>query len=103
MVRAINSLGESVGYSYTPSGLDAVLWSATGTATVLADLGGQGKSGAVAINASGQSVGASVTATDEDAVLWSSSGAPTPLGKGGELGTIARAINAKGERASDSL
>ena len=44
-------------------GQDAVLWSATGTATVLQDAGGQGFSGAVAINAAGQSVGFSETAT----------------------------------------
>jgi hypothetical protein len=37
---AINSMGESVGWSQTSSGFDAVLWSATGTSTVLADLGG---------------------------------------------------------------
>ncbi len=99
-VEAINSVGESVGYSVTPSGgLDAVLWSADGdTGTVLLDKGGQGKSNAFAINASGESVGQTVTATGEDAVLWSSSGTKaTVLGKGGGIGTAAVAINGTGE------
>ena len=95
-VFAINSLGESVGYSSTPSGFDAVLWSATGTAIVLDDAGGQGTSGAVAINASGQTVGGSRTVNGEDPVLWSSSGKATSLGKGGAFPSAALAINAKG-------
>ena len=102
IVRAINSLGESVGYSSTPSGgLDAVLWTETESgieATMLTDLGGQGRSAALAINNSGQSVGGSLTATGEDPVLWSSSGVPTLLG-GGSSGkpSAALAINGKGE------
>jgi hypothetical protein len=99
IVRAINSLGESVGYSSTPSGgLDAVLWSASGTTTMLMDLGRQGRSAALAINNSGESVGGSLTATGEDPVLWSPSGAPTLLG-GGSSGkpSAALAINGKGE------
>jgi hypothetical protein len=98
VVEAINSLGESVGYSYTTGGAEAVLWSATGTATPLADEGGQGNSVALAINGAGQSVGYSVNATGgEQPVLWSSSGTATPLGKGGAVGSQAVAINAKGE------
>ena len=56
---AINASGESVGYSDTATGgYDAVLWSPTGTATVLQDRRRQGiDSVANAINASGQSVG----------------------------------------------
>ena len=96
-VLAINSLGESVGWSAISSGYEAVLWSATGTPTVLADLGGEDDSAARAINASGESAGWSDTATGDDAVLWSSSGTATPLGKGGEVPTSAVAINAKGE------
>jgi hypothetical protein len=96
VVFAINSLGESVGYSSTPTGLDAVLWSATGTATLLADAGGQEKSAAVAINASGQTVGGSRTVNGEDPVLWSSLGKATSLGKGGAFPSAALAINAKG-------
>ncbi len=69
VVEAINSVGESVGYSVTPNGgLDAVMWSADGaTGTVLLDKGGQGQSNAFAINASGESVGQTVAATGEDA------------------------------------
>jgi hypothetical protein len=98
VVEAINSLGESVGYSYTTAGAEAVLWSASGSATPLTDEGGQENSVALAINGSGQSVGYSVTSTGgEQPVLWSSSGAATPLGKGGAVGSQAVAINAKGE------
>lgn len=101
VVRAINSLGESVGWSATSSGFDAVLWSANGTPTVLFDEGGQNVSKAHAINASGESVGWSETATGVyDPVLWSSSGTAattTVLGKGGAPGTGAVAINGKGE------
>jgi PEP-CTERM motif len=57
-----------------------VLWSPSGKATVLQDVGGQGVSSAYAINASGQSVGQSNTASDgADAVLWSPTGKPTML------------------------
>ena len=99
VVLAINSSGESVGWSQTSSGIDAVLWSTTGVPEVLADLGGEGASAALAINASGQSVGWSVTATGEDPVLWSSKGTATMLGKGGAYGTAAVAINVNGESA----
>src|SRR6516165_9578824 len=99
-VYGINASGESVGVSGSASpccGFDAVLWSATGTATVLQDVpGGVGHSQAVAINASGQTVGASLTATGEDPVLWSSSGAAPVLGKGGGYPSFALAVNAKG-------
>ena len=92
VVRAINSLGESVGWSATASGgFDAVLWSANGTGdTVLFDASGQNFSKARAINASGESVGWSVTATGVyDPVLWSSSGTTaTVLGKGESLGVV---------------
>ena len=96
-VLAINSSGESVGWSQTSAGIDAVLWSMTGGFKVLTDLGGEGVSAALAINASGQSVGWSVTATGEDPVLWSPKGKPKMLGKGGEYGTAAVAINGDGE------
>ena len=78
----INSLGESVGWSQTSSGQDAVLWSTTGSAKVLQDVvGGDGSSAARAINASGESVGWSATSSGTDPVLWSSSGTVTVLGK----------------------
>jgi len=47
------------GTSLDKPAADAVLWSASGTATVLQDVGGQGVSSARAINASGQSIGSS--------------------------------------------
>ena len=76
---AINASGESVGYSQTKSGGDdAVLWSSSGSATVLPDAGGQGFSVANAINASGQIVGTSETVSTigEHPVLWSPSPSP---------------------------
>ena len=97
-VFAINSLGESVGWSATSNGFDAVLWSATGTAAVLQDYGGQSVSVARAINGSGEIAGFSKTTTGNIPVLWSSSsGLATPLGKGGGVPSLAVAINGKGE------
>jgi hypothetical protein len=46
-VDPIERLVVSVGYSFTPNGYEAVLRSATGTATALTDLGGQGRARAV--------------------------------------------------------
>ncbi len=72
---AINAAGQSVGVSQTAGGgTEAVLWSPTGTATVLEGAGGH-SSWATAINAAGQSVGVSQTASgDYEAVLWSPKG-----------------------------
>ena len=39
--EAINASGQSVGYSKTVNGYDAVLWSPSGTATVLQNVSGQ--------------------------------------------------------------
>jgi hypothetical protein len=101
---AINTSGQSLGYSNTASGQDAVLWSPSGTATALQDAGGQGFSGAVAINASGKSVGFSLTASGQDAVLWSKSGTATVLQDVGGMGfDNAVAINASGESVGYSL
>ena len=80
---------------------DAVLWSSTGSATKLADVGGQSFSEAFAINASGQSVGFSDNASGGiDAVLWSANGAGIDLAD--VLGpdwtdTAAVAINDQGD------
>ncbi len=69
-VSAINASGESVGYSNTVIGDNVVLWSPSGTATVLQDVGGRGDS-VDAINDAGQSVGSSPTAGGgSEAVLW---------------------------------
>ena len=84
---AINNAGQSVGFSKTAKGQDAVLWSPSGTAIVLHDAGGKNFSGAVAINASGHSVGFSKTPTGGyDAVRWSPSGAATVLHDAGGQG-----------------
>ena len=66
---------------------EAVLWSPSGKATVLPDVGGYGESAAVAVNASGWSIGYSCNfpesycPTDEVAALWSPTGAGTNLGR----------------------
>ncbi len=102
----INDLGESAGSSRTPPGgvydepgSDAVLWSPSGAATVLQDVGGQGSSRAVAINDAGQIVGSSVDASqDLEAVLWNSSGNATVLQKvRGTYASYATAINDVGQ------
>jgi hypothetical protein len=96
---AINDAGQSVGSSCITSncsGLDAVLWSRSGKATVLQDAGGQGVSNAIAINDAGQSVGSSCTTincSSYDAVLWSPSGKATVLQ---DVGSIPLAINDSG-------
>jgi len=90
---AINDAGQSVGFSYTVGGYDAVLWSPSGKATVLQDAGGRGDSEPIAINDSGQSVGNS----GGDAVLWSPLGKATVLKDAGGLGySFVFAINASG-------
>src|SRR5208337_78214 len=90
----INDAGQSVGYSVTTSGMDAVLWSPSGKATVLQDVGGQGNSSAGAINNAGWSVGFSGTSRGGDAVLWSPSGKATVLQDAGGHGVSdADAIN----------
>jgi hypothetical protein len=77
----MNNAGQSVGFSTTASGQDAVLWSSKGVATMLQDLGGEGFDQPTAINASGDSVGYTLTASGSyDAVLWSPLGVPTDLG-----------------------
>jgi hypothetical protein len=75
-----------------------VLWSPSGKATVLQDVGGLGNSYADAINDAGQSVGYSVTTADGyDAVLWSPSGKATMLQDVGGSGvSAALAINDAG-------
>ena len=95
---AINEAGQSVGYSDTAPGDDAVLWSPSGKATVLQDVGGQGISYADAINDAGQSVGSSQYRDRRlDAVLWSPSGKATVLQDAGGQGfSDANAINDAG-------
>jgi hypothetical protein len=98
---AINDAGQSVGHSDTaPNRVDAVLWSPSGKATVLQDVGGRDVSYALAINNAGQSVGYSGTSngTGEDAVLWSPSGKATVLQDvGGRDLSEAVAINDAGQ------
>jgi len=69
-----------------------VLWSPSGKATVLQDVGGQGFSYVVAINDAGWSVGYSQTAfgpsADYEAVLWSPSGKATVLQDGSQANAI---------------
>jgi hypothetical protein len=78
--NAINPFGQSVGSSATANGgLEAVLWSRTGKATVLQDVGGERNSSASGINAFGWSVGTSGAPSGLEAVLWS------PTGKGRAL------------------
>jgi hypothetical protein len=109
--NAINDAGQSVGWSKTAScprlqecSADAVLWSASGKATVLQDVGGQGFSYPNAVNASGQSVGYSLSASGMDTVLWSPSGKATLLQDvGGPIDNFAYAINASGWSVGDSF
>ena len=76
---------------------EAVLWSPSGKATVLQDVGGRGQVYADAVNDAGWSVGQSETATGYDAVLWSPSGKATVLQDvGGENNSVAVAINDAG-------
>ena len=77
--RAINDAGQSVGFSATASCCEAVLWSRTGKATVLQDVGGGGNSSASALNNAGWSIGTSGPPGALEAVLWS------PTGKGRAL------------------
>jgi hypothetical protein len=88
--NAINGFGQSVGFSATASGSDAVLWSRTGNSTVLQDVGGQSSSGANALNNSGWSIGTSGTASGLEAVLWS------PTGQGKALQVPAGLNNSQG-------
>lgn len=100
---AVNASGQSVGYwDAAGGGRDAVLWSLSGTATVLEDIGGQGNSEALAVNPAGDSVGYSLTASGQEAVLWSPSGTPTVLqapGDGSNGLDTALAINTSGQIA----
>ena len=79
-VNDLNAAGQSVGAfksSQAPTSV-AMLWSPSGAATVLQDVGSRGLSRASDINHAGQSVGYSTTASGyEEAVLWSSSGTAT--------------------------
>ncbi len=59
-VYAINASGQSVGNSATTSGEEAVLWSKSGKATVLQDVGGIGASSVGDINAFGRYLGGKV-------------------------------------------
>jgi hypothetical protein len=117
-VSAINASGSSIGISATVptcvecvvESADAVLWSPSGKATVLEDIGGQGFSAPYAINASGESVGWSATtsggqfASNREAVLWSPSGKATVLQDvGGQGFSEAAAINASGESVGSSV
>src|SRR5580658_9701446 len=100
--NAVNDAGQSVGYSDTASGTDAVLWTPSGKATVLQDAGGADYSFPNAINDAGWSVGVSYTSrslgpTDPDAVLWSPSGKATVLQDvGGHDYSWAVAVNSSG-------
>jgi hypothetical protein len=86
LAQGINAFGQTVGYSSTTIGYDAVLWSLAGKATVLQDAGGGSWSLANAINNAGWSVGFSLAAPDDysrsDAVLWSPLGKATVLHDG---------------------
>jgi hypothetical protein len=96
----MNNDGQSVGFSVTATGQDAVLWSSAGAATMLQDPGGEGFDEPTAINASGQSVGYTVTASGDEAVLWSSSGVATNLGAvlgSAWTNTLAVGLNNNGE------
>jgi hypothetical protein len=77
---AENNVGQSIGFSDTVKGDDAILWGPKGTPTVLKDPGGQGKEFALAINSSGKSVGYAEIAGGTEAVLWQPSGKATNLG-----------------------
>ena len=101
---AINNNGQSVGFALTSSRQDAVMWSSSGTVTVLKDAGGQGNSAAVAIDAKGQSVGYSETATGQDAVFWSPKGKSTVLTDlGGQSFDEALAMNNAGRSVGFSI
>ena len=86
----------------------AVLWSPSGNATVLQDVGGNGVSQSYAINDSGQSVGFSYTSPGcfehcQEAVLWSPSGEGTILQDAGGHGwSQPAAINASGQSIGSS-
>ncbi len=69
---AINNAGQIVGFSPSPTGRHAVLWSATGVVEDLGTLGGT-TSQAIDINASGQVIGKSQIAGDAAThfFLWS--------------------------------
>ena len=70
---AINNAGQIVGFSPSPAGRRAVLWSAAGAIQDLGTLGGT-TSEAIDINASGQVIGKSLIAGDAAThfFLWSS-------------------------------
>ena len=99
---AINASGQSVGSYLTGSGYDAVLWSPSGTATVLQDAGGWPER-RLAINASGHSVGYSNAGigNGQDAVLWSPSGNATVLQDVGGQDISAASPSTTPGRASD--
>jgi probable HAF family extracellular repeat protein len=69
---AINNAGQIVGFSPSPTGRHAVLWSSTGVVEDLGTLGGT-TSQAIDINASGQVIGKSRIAGDAEThfFLWS--------------------------------
>jgi hypothetical protein len=101
---AINDSGDSVGLSFSAlrsggrkAAAEAVLWSPSGKATVLQDVGGARFSKALAINDSGESVGFS----GKDAVLWSPSGTATVLRSAGVSEAVA--INAAGDSVGYSF
>jgi len=79
LVSAINSKGDSVGYSWIPNSssaghsLEAVYWNASGASTVLTTLlnAGDGDSEAAGINDAGLICGVS----NDKAVIWSNTGA----------------------------
>ncbi len=100
---AVNASGQSVGYSYTSRGEEAVLWSPSGKATVLQDFGGQGGNYACSINDAGQSVGESGYSDGAVAALWSVSGKATELHGGGLGANAAVAINDAGQSVGFSL
>lgn len=70
---AINNAGQVVGFSPSPTGRHAVLWSAAGAIQDLLTLGGT-TSEAIDVNASGQVIGKSLVAGDAEThfFLWSS-------------------------------
>jgi probable HAF family extracellular repeat protein len=99
---AINASGEIVGEGFQAYGItpyeNGILWSPSGTATVLQDIGGQGVSFAEAINDAGQIVGYSETANGYEAVLWQPTGKALVLQDAGGGGvSFAEAINDAGQ------
>jgi hypothetical protein len=105
LTSGINDSGQTVGFSLTATGREAVQWAPNGAGTALQDVGSVDNSQASGINASGQIAGFSRTATGSDAVLWSAS---TGTGKalqdvGGAGESLTSGINDSGQTVGFSL